>query len=184
MKYDSDIFRNQYPLVVSFVQHLAYYRAGKPIYDRLWIKSPLWTATLDAHLKIASIQWCKVFGSDGCNATHWKRTPILDVQKAQQSFRDRLKKSCVTRDEWARRHQAMMNFRNRYVAHSDPNNADPVPDFNKALDVAYVYDEWVRDLIRSDIYTGLWLRQHFDEWTKAATPIFETAMNTTKGLKE
>lgn len=184
MRYDSDIFCNQYPIAGSFVQHLAYYRAGKPVYDRLGLKSPFWCATLDAHLKIATIQWCKVFGSDGCNATHWKKTARLDVETAKKSFRSKLVRPGLSFADWQKYHRSMRNFRNKFVAHHEIGFADPVPNFDTALNVAYVYDGWVRELIRPDVYTGPWLRQHFDEWKNALTPFFEVAMRATQGMKE
>ena len=48
MKYDADIFAYQFPIVGRFVQHLAYYRAARLVYDKLNLKSPFWCATINA----------------------------------------------------------------------------------------------------------------------------------------
>ncbi len=58
MKYDADMFAHQLPIVEQFVQQLAYYRAARSVYDKLNLKSPFSCATIDAHLKIATINWC------------------------------------------------------------------------------------------------------------------------------
>ncbi len=184
MKYDSDIFSYQFSIVASFVQHLAYYRVGKIVYDRLSMKSPFWCATIDAHLKIATTEWCKVFGSDGCNAIHWKKTAKLDVEKAKASFRLRLKNDGVKWDHWERYHKTVLAFRNKYVAHTEIGFLKPVPDFDTALKVAFVYDEWVRDLIKPHIFLEFSLSEHFDNWKCAAEPLIEEAMAATKGITE
>jgi len=184
MKYDTDIFSNQYSIAASFVQHLAYYRVGKLVYDRLALKSPFWCATLDAHLKVAATQWCKVFGADGCNATHWKKTATLDVEEAKTSFRLRLQSDGLKWPDWEKYHRSMLAFRNKYVAHTEIGFSDPVPNFDTALKVVYTYDEWVRDLIKPHLFLEFCLSQHFEDWKRAAEPLIEAAILATAGMTE
>ncbi len=184
MKYASDIFSNQFPIVASFVQHIAYYRVGKLVYNRLSMESPFWCATIDAHLKAATTQWCKVFGSNGCNATHWKKTATLDVEKAKTSFRLRLQNEGLLWANWEKYHNAMLAFRNKYVAHTELGFLMPVPNFDIALKVAYVYDDWVRDLIKPHIFLEFSLKEHFDNWKFVAEPLIETAMVAATGMTE
>jgi len=184
MRYDSDIFSYQFSIVASFVQHLAYYRVGKLTYDRLSVESPFWCATIDAHLKVATTQWCKVFGSNGCNATHWKRVATLDVKKEKASFRARLQKEGLQFNHWEKYHKTMLAFRDKYVAHTEIGFLEPVPNFDTALKVAYVYDEWVRDLIRPSIFAEFPLEEHFENWKSVSSPLIEAAMAATLGFAE
>lgn len=43
----------------------------------------------------------------------------------------------------------MKNFRDKYVAHREVNFKESVPNFDKALEVTFVFDDWVRDFIYS-----------------------------------
>ena len=38
----------------------------------------------------------------------------------------------------------MKGFRDRYVAHREKEFNEPVPDFTVALQVAFIYDEWMQ----------------------------------------
>ena len=151
MGYAFEVFRNQYPVVVFFVQHLAYNRGLKAAGDSPTACKAFWTATMDGHLKIATMAWCNVFGSRKENM-HWAKTPTGDiVPQAQQDFRHRvLSKTGFTQEQWETYHKQMLDFRDKYVAHFDilePFDG-PVPLFDSALHVAYAYQEWIRELIR------------------------------------
>jgi hypothetical protein len=73
MKYCPEIFASQFPVVKRFLYHLAYYRSLHKGCSSSGFVSEFWVHTIDAHLLHATISWCKVFGSDGCNDTHWKK---------------------------------------------------------------------------------------------------------------
>jgi hypothetical protein len=57
------MFCRQYPVVVFFVRHMAYYRGLLGIYDEITHRRDFWRSTCDAHLKLATVAWCNVFGS-------------------------------------------------------------------------------------------------------------------------
>jgi hypothetical protein len=109
-----------------------------------------WASTGDGHLKLAAIAWCMVFGGYK-EDLHWTKTPSgNDVEIEQQDFRDRLySKTGFTQEQWETYHKDMLDFRNKYVVHFDLNHqfSRPLPSFNPALQVAYAYQEWVRELI-------------------------------------
>ncbi len=67
MEYDTDVFREQFPIVKTFLYHLTCYRELHRVYQDLDLKSEFWTHTIDAHLLQAAILWCMVFGSNGCH---------------------------------------------------------------------------------------------------------------------
>jgi len=185
MKYDKDMFAHQFPIVAQFVRQLAYYRSAKPVYDKLNLKSPFWCATIDAHLKIATIEWCNVFGVDGCNSTHWKKIASIDIDATNDLFRNHvLSEVGFSMLEWIRYHKKMCDFRNKYVAHYEMDFSQPVPDFDIALRIAYAYDKWIRDLIYPDIYEGPKLNEEFENWFRRAGPLVEKAMNASAGMEE
>ena len=86
MGYNPDVFIEQFPLVKRFLYHLLYYRTLHEAYIRNQLQSEFWTHTIDAHLLQALINWCMVFGSDGCNPTHWKKLSLTQSHELQEGF--------------------------------------------------------------------------------------------------
>jgi len=92
-----------------------------------------------------------VFGSHGCNPTHWKKISSTQSKEIEVSFRDGLTKSVgIEKGQWEEYWKEMTGFRNNYAAHRAINFDSPVPKFDMALKVAYYYDQWVRQLILPD----------------------------------
>jgi len=172
MGYDEEVFSRQYPVVVFFVQHLAYYKGLWAIYDDITDHRDFWRSTCDAHLKLATVAWCNVFGSNK-EDIHWTKTPT-DNTHARQDFRQRvLSETGFTQGQWATYHKEMLEFRGKYVAHLDlrgPFNG-PVPYFDPALQVAYAYQEWVRELMRPALLNQRTLRSQYEQWEAEACSI-------------
>ena len=153
MHYDPKVFQEQFPLVKFFVQHLFYYRELRNAYGSLGLQSPFWVFTIDAHLARAVICWCMVFGAHGCNPTHWKKLSKNNVDYLRTSFRKWLfSHTNFTPRTWETYWKEIVAFRNEYVAHRELEYKKPVPTFDLALEVAYVYDSWIRDVIVPDIF--------------------------------
>lgn len=151
MDYKEEVFNRQYPVVVFFVQHLAYHRALKDVWDAITHHYEFWAATGTAHLKIAVEEWCKVFGSYG-EPTHWKHTLLGDIEKqASEDLRQRIYiKTGKDESHWNCYQRKMVAFRNKVVAHYDlhaPFKGD-TPSFQPALLAAYAYHEWAEVLVR------------------------------------
>lgn len=53
----------------------------------------------------------------------------------------------------------IVHFRNNYVSHRCLDFKKPVPYFDIALDVAFFYDKWIRELIFPDIFDEPELRE-------------------------
>lgn len=177
MKYDANVFSYQYKIVSNFIQHLAYQRAMNEAYIGLSLRSEYWSATVNAHMTSATIYWCMVFGSDGANDTHWKNLGLGDIDALRDDFRTRvLKETGFTRDQWLKFLQEMCDFRNKFVAHREIGVSAPVPYFDKALLIAYAYDQWVRDLIAPDVLDGPLLKDEFARWRDEATLLAVPAM--------
>ena len=177
MRYNYNIFVNQYPVVVNFIQHLAYYRAIKSAYDRLAMPSPFWTATIDAHIMIASVSWCKFYGPRA-NPIDWTKTPVVDVQKLQGLFRAQLLSDVgLHEQQWTDYHKSVCDFRDKYVAHHDISFSAIVPDFDIALKVAYVYETWIRCLLKPDTLDDQPLKTYFEQCLFEACAVTESAMS-------
>ena len=149
MSYDRKVFSNQFPLVKWFIYHLTYYRALHKAYNERKMKDEFWKMTIDAHLLIAAINWCMVFGSDSSNPTHWKQ--LSPTESTHKQFRAGLLNSVgISRPQWKRYWTSMTAFRNKYAAHRELSFTDPVPNFDIALKAALYYDQWVRTVISPD----------------------------------
>jgi hypothetical protein len=152
MRYKISLFKFQYPLVKWFTVHLLYYWELKAQETTLR-HGPFWTFTTDGHLSMACIYWCMVFGSQGSNPTHWKNlVRHADQNKLRRSFLEYvLRRTGFTEAEWTDYWHKIVTFRDKYVVHRDKFR-QPVPYFQKALDVAYAYDLWVRIVC----FPGIW----------------------------
>lgn len=150
MEYHQALFDRQYPVVVFFVQHIAYFRGLRAVYSENADDRDFWRSTCDAHLELATVAWCKVFGSYS-EDMHWTKIPAgLLAEQTRDNFRRVvLEQTGLTQDQWKCYHREMLDFRDKYVAHLDLH--DPfdgaVPRFDTALVVAEAYQDWVRDLI-------------------------------------
>ena len=185
MDYKPEVFIEQFPVVKRFVYHLIYYRELKAAYDRVELQSEFWTHTIDAHLLQASIHWCMVFGSQGCNATHWKNLSSSESKNLEQSFRSGLSKHAgLAEDEWKKCWASMKDFRDNYAAHRKLNFCEPVPVFTLALKVAHYYDHWIREIISPDIFEEPPLEESETALKKSVLPLIDQLLGTTKRCQE
>ncbi len=93
-----------------------------------------WARIANNSLQMGVLQWAKVFGADK-NAIHY--TNWID----QSDMVLRLRKKGINAEQV---YNAMKDFRNRYVAHSDPESA-AVPYIDGALQTVYSFDEALHD---------------------------------------
>jgi ribosomal protein L32E len=92
-----------------------------------------------------------VFGAQGTNPTHWKNlVRKQDQEKLRKDFTKAvLARTGFSEGEWTRYWKHMVDFRNKYLVHRDKFR-DKVPHLDKALEVAYAYDRWVRTCFPGD----------------------------------
>jgi hypothetical protein len=99
---------------------------------------------------------------------HWSKLPTSNTAKsAIQYFHTLvLSKTGFSRERWETYHQEMLAFRDKYVAHMDLRNpfTDPVPCFDHALQVAYAYEEWGRELTKEVIWGQPTLSSQYERW--------------------
>jgi hypothetical protein len=180
MDYKPEVFVEQFLLVKHFLYHLTYFRELSMASRRCQIQSELWTHTIDAHLIQATMIWGMVFGSDGCNPTHWKNLSDENCKELQASFRQRLcEVTGLSTDQWSDYCSEITSFRNRYVAHRELNYDEPVPGFTIALDIALLYDRWVREIIAPDILEEPPLDQFIKALRAAVVPLIEKLYSIT-----
>jgi hypothetical protein len=180
MAYRRAIFVKQLPLVDCFVKHLIHYRAIRSKITQYKPRSPFWGDTCDAHLLQAVNYWCMVFGSHGCNPTHWKNLATGDIEDLNKSFLSGLVAALeISQSEWTSYWREIVNFRNKFAMHREPGFHKPVPVLDLALKTAYYYDEWVRDVIRPDVLNEAPLRDLAEELKKNIELEIVAALNAT-----
>ncbi|MFA5323579.1 MAG: hypothetical protein WC373_12985, partial [Smithella sp.] len=183
--YKPEIFIEQYPLVKRFIYHLIYFREISEVKKRYRMQSDFWTHTINAHLIQASITWCMVFGSDGCNQTHWKKLSEVACEDLQSSFQQKLHvETGMTSAHWKTYWHEMTEFRNKYGAHRELNYDKPVPSFTEALDVALCYDRWIREVISPHILEEPPLEQFVKKLKEAFIPFIEKLTQAAKEYNE
>lgn len=74
----------------------------------------------------------------------------------------------------------MVNFRNEYIAHRELNYNKPVPYLDPALEVAYVYDGWIRDIISPDVLEEPPLKESVTELQRSIKPLVTELLTKTK----
>ncbi|MHB1484462.1 MAG: hypothetical protein ACYCYI_07325 [Saccharofermentanales bacterium] len=150
MEYNDKKFLEILYLIKDFLYHYESYKEIHKVYDKLPGEKEFWRYTCDAHLEMANISWCMIFGSDS-NETHWKKIAKEEIQAFRKSFINFLSSNGkMTHDEYKCYWNEMCDFRNRYVAHKNEYN-QPVPHFDNACLIIYNFDSWIRQQIKPDI---------------------------------
>jgi len=179
MAYRKEVFVEQLPLVDCFARHLVHYRAVKSRLGDYRPGSWFWNDTCNAHLLQATIYWCMVFGSHGTNQTHLRNLAIDEVDELQKSFRAHLLAALrIDEATWKSYWEDMRAFRDKYAAHRELGFDRPVPRFDLALEAAFCYEEWVREVITPDVVDGRPLRHLISEWEEAVAADVVAALNT------
>jgi hypothetical protein len=171
MDYNKEVLGSQYNIVSFFVNHLAYFRGLEAANPRINNHQSFWAVTSFGHLKLAVLEWCKVFGSPS-EEMHWTKTPTGNTAKqAREDFlRMVLSETGFTPQQWKDFHQEMLTFRNKFLAHLNPNGVLDMPPFKPALQVAYAYDDWVKG-IESTLKKHDSLKFRYEEWKAEASSV-------------
>ena len=82
-----------------------------------------------------------VFGSDGCNPTHWKALSADQSESPRQNFCDELfENTDLDQQTWESYWRKIVDFQNNYAAHRALVFSNEVLCFDMALKVVYSYD--------------------------------------------
>ncbi len=138
-------------------RHLIYYRTLKSEIDQYnFNKSRFWGLTADAHVQMFIIEWCKIFGTDSEDC-HWKNAINNSTEKKiiENDFRNRIyKKTGFNSTSWKKYHKEILDLRNKYIAHLENLSRPGFPLLDNALNIIYVYDEWVREIFGITWFPG------------------------------
>lgn len=122
-----------------------------------------------------------VFGNYDSNKTHWYKLAVGPSSALRMSFRQGICEHLgISEAELEHYWNEMVTFRDQYVAHRDPTNLSPVPLFDRALEVAFFYDSWVRRLIASDILDTRPLREVYANNNLAVSQEVTSAVRATE----
>lgn len=176
MQYSRDVFAQVLPLVDCFVKHLLCHRQVAARVKEANPQCALWQLTADAHIQQAAIYWCMVFGA-WSNATHWRNLSASDTDTLQQSFWGGLLKQLgLTLPAWEAYQKEVKAFRDNYAAHREGSFQSAVPNFDLALEVAFFFDSWVRDVIAPDILEEAPLRSLAGEFDETLRQVVDGAV--------
>jgi hypothetical protein len=183
MNYEQDVFMHQYSIVDCFIYHLTYHRTLNKGYTERRLHNRFWHMTIEAHLFAATMNWCMVFGSHGCNQTHWKQLSSNEQEGLAKSFREGLFQELdLDQITWDQYWKSIKDFRDKFVAHREIHFSEPVPNFDTALDVAYYYDKWVRQIISPAILAEPPLKTIARSQRDSVTPLVNELLRVTSEI--
>lgn len=104
-------------------QHLA-------VLDEDSVSKPLWILFSNNCLMMAVVEWCKVFGSEHNNKTHY--TTCIDKLDGIEETVEKIK-----------------DFRDRYISHYDNFN-EPIPFMEAAVEIVKRFDQIMLDRYEYD----------------------------------
>ncbi|OQA14937.1 MAG: hypothetical protein BWY62_00846 [Firmicutes bacterium ADurb.Bin356] len=164
MCYNTDNYSLAYSLLLNFIYHTISYRQIKSVIDQLPGDKSFWAYTSDAHIQMAITTWCKVFGSPKEDAHYSKFS-----QHPKVSFNDYLLESYqYDIEDWNEYQCIMKRFRDKFVAHSEISRFyNPVPTLDMALNAAFAYDRWTREIMAPDWNENELFGDRIISWTKA-----------------
>jgi hypothetical protein len=122
-----------------------------------------------------------VFGSHGCNPTHWTKLSLNEQERLAQSFREGLfQETDLDEERWQQYWKDMTEFRDKFVAHREIHFVPTPPKFDTALAVAYYYDKWVRKIISPDTLNGPSLERFAMFQKESITPLVDKLLGVTE----
>lgn len=136
---DEKISYDIYEIIDNACFNLAIHRALSERFksineERIDIEGRLfWVVVTDNSLMMTAVNWCKVFGSDKNNGTHYKRL------KDYETFESVASDKGYNIDEYSKE---MREFRDKFIAHKD-RYEKPIPNFDIALDIMELFYETV-----------------------------------------
>lgn len=173
----------QFSTLYDFIRALIYSRCITKELDKSENKSKFWKATQINHLQVASIFWCRVFGTDS-QECHWKKT-----LENQDEFRKSVYENTgFDYDSFCAYRKEMMDFRNEFIAHMNvfklPQN---VPDFEPALKTVVTAHKWLMSITNNYkvIYKGpLDISKFIGNLSEEADELISMAVSASKKLPE
>lgn len=136
------LFEKQMGIAIDFLIHYNTYLILKGKlngFDKLKL---FWTITNNAHVRLMISCWAKLYGSN-VEATHW--TKLLNDDITKEKYRNELYKSLDIKElEWENYWKAMKSCRDKFIAHTQFDFNDPIPNFGIAYKSIIFYIEWMK----------------------------------------
>ena len=124
-------------LCCHFARNYAYYLAG---WDGKKTKATneFWATAQNNFIDIAVLEWLKLFG-DHNDKHHWKK-----VVEGRKSFKTDMLATCkITEDELKYCRESIKEYRDKFIAHLDSEEAMHIPELNIPLIVVKYYYSYV-----------------------------------------
>ena len=137
--WDDETIGRVYGIMDEILYSIALYRAIRPwdrddsCYDPFLRE--FWIRISNNAIQMAIINWCKIFGKEHNNRTHYSHfvTP--------ERFTDKLDKQ-VYEELW----DGMLNVRDKFAAHEDDiKDRKKIPDLNQAMEVMEAFRETTQE---------------------------------------
>jgi hypothetical protein len=82
-----------------------------------------------------------------------------------------LDRTGFTIEKWEAYHTRMIEARGKHFTHLDLSKpiTGKVPSFKPALEVAYAYEEWIKELMRPALTSPCTLSREYEMWKAEAT---------------
>jgi hypothetical protein len=143
--YNKELMRDIIPILKNFKYHIISYRELLSKIDCLPGEREFWVYTCDAHLQMAAISWCMVFGTDS-NPTHWKKLSQGNTSSLKNFVTGKIG---ISDGEYHTKWKEIIDFRNTYIAHKKGFDK-PVPYFSFAETVVDCFELWVINIFHPD----------------------------------
>lgn len=122
------------------------------------------------------INWCKIFGvnSEDC---HWKHV-VKDHDQFREYLFDHLG---ISQEEFSEYHASVIEFRNKWVVHYDPNyNYNVVPELETAHESTKILHSYLREYSHENIqYDG---PRSMVEFGKKVAQVMVSKLNATANI--
>jgi hypothetical protein len=143
MNYNEKVLTEQLYILRDFLFHYTSYRVlQQKFYELSKLGSQeFWICTLNAHYFQAINLWCMIFGSNN-NETHWRKLGLPGELQPEI-----LKATGMTENEYKNYWDSVIEWRNKYSAHRDPDFRESTPDLKLARTIVIAYENWVEENI-------------------------------------
>jgi hypothetical protein len=139
---DDKLFEKQMALLKDFFMHYGTYKIINGNLKSIEEFQLFWIMTNNAHIKESILIWCKIFGNENSNQTHWKE--LLSKELIDEFRRDLFEDLQIDRTKWNDYWRSMVDFRDKYIAHTEPEFKGVTPILEFAYQSALFYYDWMK----------------------------------------
>lgn len=138
---EENLFNLQFRIMVDF---MIYYKTIIKLKEKVtsvFSDNIFWVNSYNSYIRLMIINWAKLYGSNS-ECTHWKSI-VLEIADRNRFKRGLLNRLKMSEDEWLKYWENAKAIRDKYVAHNELINRNPIPYFEPAYkSVLYLY-KWM-----------------------------------------